>query len=294
MSTSNEPLMQNQSNVDFAAFGDVPANKKARSRHSSAGSAGSGGVPRSRAASVEYLGETIADAIGDESEGGISNNLRTLIVTFILFTTITVAQTVGALIANSLALLADCGSMAIDAASYLGNIIAETRQGSPENKIKNRLIASGASFLVLLAVSFSVIVVAIQTLMSSGDDDDVNAWIVFAFAVAGLLFDLLSFLAYFVGQNQDAANDQLEASEDARQNMISALFHIGSDTLRSTTTLMISILIFNGFNGGDVDAVASIIVSAMIVAGALHALWRWSKEVIAYRNGSLEELKNPV
>eukprot|EP00301_Raphidiophrys_heterophryoidea_P010719 c1596_g1_i1.p1 GENE.c1596_g1_i1~~c1596_g1_i1.p1 ORF type:complete len:124 (-),score=32.51 c1596_g1_i1:407-730(-) len=54
-----------------------------------------------------------------------SKNVRALIAPLVLFSLITVAQTAGAMIAHSLALLADCMSMFLDSLTYAGNLFAE-------------------------------------------------------------------------------------------------------------------------------------------------------------------------
>ena len=70
-------------------------------------------------------------------------------LTFILFITISSTQLVGALVAHSLALLGDVGSMFVDSFSYLGNICAECDQNS-YRKQQRQIVASGASLAILL------------------------------------------------------------------------------------------------------------------------------------------------
>eukprot|EP00494_Astrolonche_serrata_P028333 UN28599 len=60
--------------------------------------------------------------------------MRTLLLVFILFASITAAQFVAALIANSLSLLGDCASMLVDTLSYFANIFAECGENSRKKK----------------------------------------------------------------------------------------------------------------------------------------------------------------
>ena len=83
----------------------------------------------------------------------ISPNAKVLIVAIVAFASITVAQTVAAVFANSLALLGDCASMGVDTLTYCGNLYAEVvPQGSPRDTKKAQLLASAASLLVLSSV----------------------------------------------------------------------------------------------------------------------------------------------
>jgi Co/Zn/Cd efflux system component len=63
-------------------------------------------------------------------------------------------------------------------------------------------------------------------------------------------------------------------------NMVSAVTHILSDFLRSTTTLVASLLIWvGGWNSTKVDAFAALIVASVILVGLLGAIVVWIKKV---------------
>ena len=212
----------------------------------------------------------------------VNSNLRTLLITFTLFTTITSAQVAGAILANSMALGMDCVSMGIDSLTYVGNIYAECRPHSGTKK-RDRLIASFVSVSVLIVITGTVIKEALDIILDGGDgeDDDVNAWIVFGFALAGLLFDMVSLLSYFCSKEDPDMDDAARA--DSKLNMASALLHVGSDSLRSMTTLVEAILLWTtNYNGTFIDAWASLIVSGLILLGALGTFVAWVKEVVNY------------
>jgi len=71
-------------------------------------------------------------------------------------------------------------------------------------------------------------------------------------------------------------------------NMCAALLHVGSDLLRSTTTLIEGIIIIVVSNrGGDIsstqaDGVSTLAVCSIIVIGATAALITWMREVIVF------------
>merc|ERR1740129_730188 len=208
----------------------------------------------------------------------MSPEIRTLLITMVLFGTITTAQTVAAFIANSLALLGDCASMFVDTLSYAANIMGECIETEERRKVRNQLIASGLSLCVLLAITIWVSVEALTRLINPADDDDddVNAYIVFGFALGGLLFDLASFCAFYMNHREDR-------NETEELNMNTALLHVFSDSLRSTTTLLESLLIWIwGFDGANTDAWASLIVSGLILLGASGAIISWLREVVDY------------
>jgi len=209
--------------------------------------------------------------------GSCSPEIKTLAITMFLFGTITAAQTVAALMANSLSLLGDCASMFVDTLSYAGNIMGECLEADERRKIRNQLIASGLSLAVLIGITLWVTSEALERILHPSDDeDDVNAYIVFGFALAGLLFDLASFAAFYFNQNEDR-------NESAELNMNSAFLHVFSDSLRSTTTLAESILIwFFDFNGSKTDAWASLVVSGLILIGAGSAMVTFVKESYDY------------
>lgn len=201
--------------------------------------------------------------------------MRTLTLTMTLFASITFAQCIASLVANSLALLGDCASMLVDTLTYAGNIAAETCQTDQRRRIRNQLFASGFSLFVLILITMFITVRAITRLLDYNEnDEEVNAFIVFGFAIGGLCFDLSSFLAFYFW-NKDTIS----------LNMKSALLHVFSDTLRSLTTLVESIVIWHFDQaGGKIDAWASIIVSGLIFFGAFGAIIEWIGQFMKYRN----------
>eukprot|EP01062_Namystynia_karyoxenos_P008394 TRINITY_DN12954_c0_g1_i1.p1 TRINITY_DN12954_c0_g1~~TRINITY_DN12954_c0_g1_i1.p1 ORF type:complete len:353 (+),score=117.35 TRINITY_DN12954_c0_g1_i1:81-1061(+) len=218
---------------------------------------------------------------------GWSRPARTLMVSFVLFTTITGAQVAGALIAHSMALLADCASMGLDAITYAFNIYAECRQEpDPRRRLRNELIASGISYACLIGISGYFLHDGITSIIDkSWEDggDDVNAYIVFGFAVAGILFDVLSLVPYILYGcpcMKKAEDDEVGGEQ---MNLLSALMHVSADLMRSVTTFIESLLIWAaGINGDKADSYATVIVTATIVLGAIKPVYEWALGVRAY------------
>lgn len=218
-----------------------------------------------------------------------TRNAKTFFLSFVLFTTITSAQVAGALISHSNALLEDCASMALDAITYLINIVAECRpEPDLRKKQRNQLISSGLSFGFLLAVTAYFLQDAIQTLIS-GDfsGDDVNAYIVFGFAVGGLVFDLICLAPYVLYgcpciKKADDDEEDVDAGAE-KMNLCSALMHVSADLMRSTTTFAESILIWAfGIDGDKCDVYATIIVSATILLGMMKPLYDWTQDLAEF------------
>lgn len=192
-----------------------------------------------------------------------TDNVKVLALTASLISTITAAQAIAALAAHSLALLQDCVSMGVDALTYLGNIGMETQRGTPREVILE-LITGTVSLALLLFFTLHFMGEAMAKLQGSeqGDEDEqTNPYIVLAFAIWGLLFDFAAIGAFFWNHRKSESGHQV--------NMCTAFLHVGADFLRSSTTLVASILMLGfGFDTTKTDAWASLLVGAIILAGA--------------------------
>jgi len=223
----------------------------------------------------------------------------TLLLTTVLFGIITVAQLFCAIIASSLALFGDSISMLVDVITYISNLYAELSSASAYEKKRNQLIAAGFSLAVLMILSFFIIYSATARLVRDieGDEEVVDPDIVLVFAIIGIMFDILSCTAFWklsrqtvrgdavIQDSTSASTEQSSGGSGSQINMISALMHVLSDSVRSLTTLMEAILIkWFGANGEITDAVAGLIMFTIIVAGGIGALKKWWKTVQEFRN----------
>ena len=256
----------------------------------------------------------------------VSGNAKSLILMSALFFAITLAQYVASLpqFANSLALRADCLSMFVDGFSYLGNLAAECNS-HPQSKRCLEISMSGLSLSILLGFTVYFAIEAINDVLlgeapgnGNLDSGKVDARYVLAFALVGLLVDLLSLMSFWCWaatsntihgvEINDGGVGRLEESPkgDAAShytpgkrniNMISALVHVGSDLLRSLTTLVEAIVILannqdakgkdtlsssdGAFDSVQADGLAALVVCAIIAAGAILALVTWVQELNA-------------
>lgn len=209
--------------------------------------------------------------------------MRALAVTAFLFFTISVAQTVGAVVANSEAMMADVISMYVDTLTYFLNMLVEVCD-SPRWRLRLELIVPAVSLTALVYFTVQQLRESLSTLREwpQAAGDDVSPSIVFGFAAWGLLFDALSLWAFM-------------RNGDRQVNMKSALMHVGADFLRSGTTLVDSALIaVFPFDSVKMDAWSSIVVSAVILLGAAHTFWEVIHDVISYMNKPHEELDLPL
>jgi len=204
-----------------------------------------------------------------------SGNMQVLILTLALFGTVTSAQTVGAIVAHSEAMLADSCAMWVDCMTYMLNILVEACEGSRFHS-GFRIAIPAVSLATLIYATVSVLQTAIGTLSGSdgGDDDDVNPYIVLGFSFWCMTFDFVAISA-FVRNHRNSKN-----KGGLPINMLVACAHIAADFWRSVTTLTESILImvFN-FDGTNTDAWSCVVVSCIILLGTSFPIWEWLKTV---------------
>ena len=75
--------------------------------------------------------------------------------------------------------------------------------------------------------------------------------------------------------------DEKEEDHTANVNMLSALMHIGSDLLRSTTTFVegVILLYYTDVDSNLIDGWCTLIVCSLIMVGAVWSLGVWFKEL---------------
>jgi len=237
-----------------------------------------------------------------EKQECMPGNQITLAVAAGLFALITVVQYVFALIANSLALQADCVSMGVDSLTYLASLAVECSSSSDAHEKRGRELAmAGVSYTILMSFTIKFMVDGAAAIKDSDDDDSVNGYIVMGFAVGGLVFDFASLIVFRTyGEHTGILEDVEEAHEEVEEeepvegvgvvaahsrlnpcginaNMCAALLHIISDLLRSVTTLIESIVILlaPSINSAQADGVSTLIVCSIILVGVLAAMATW-------------------
>lgn len=222
-----------------------------------------------------------------EEQGGrcarhCTPNIRALAVSCTLFSLITVAQVFAAKVAHSSALLVDCISMAVDAFTYLGNIFVECRKRKPGRHTISQLIIVACSlgllsFFTIQAMreSAGTIEVCQGKAVAEEEADDVNGWITMAFASGGLAFDIACMAEFHRSNRKQQSVKQV--------NMFSAFLHVGADLLRSSSTLIMSLLILlTTHDSTCLDAYTSLIIGVSILCGAAVGFWKWLKMLITH------------
>jgi len=199
----------------------------------------------------------------EERSGRCTGNILVLALTAFLFALITAVQFYfGGVVTHSQALLADCNSMLVDALTYFFNIGAECAVDKWKKRL--RVVAPAISLLVLLALTiFCALLPAIDTIRNpSGPGDSVNPWIVFAFGLAGLIFDIISMVAFYINARRERAKNK----DGLPVNMLAAFFHVGADWIRSLTTTVESIILFKytNLNGDLIDAWCAVVITVAI------------------------------
>lgn len=153
-----------------------------------------------------------------------------------------------------------------------------------EKKILEIYIPS-FSICALLGVTGYILSDAIDVI-KHGDKDDVNVFFLFGFASGNFLVDIIStYMFYWRGhevlfssvvslERQSVELRHNSKSEDVSYipnlNMISALTHVGSDTLRTTSVFIAAIISqVGGFNAAICDAWAAVVVSFTILVAII-------------------------
>lgn len=211
------------------------------------------------------------------------SNKFLLLLTAILFGIFVIAQTVGAVLSNSLALLGDSAAMSVDVIAYFGNWYGEDMkdQGLELSKKDRKFLKIYLPLLsvsLLFGVNVYITVDAIMTLIDHPEEEDVDSRFLIIFGVLNLAVDIVSSY-YFYLRKDDVfretviPNDHIEADINGSSdefieynfNMLTAFSHLGGDTCRTVATLAAGIVSMTTTINGDVcDAIAGLIAATTI------------------------------
>jgi len=219
----------------------------------------------------------------NKSEGTwLTPNIKALIVSAFLFAFITIVQVFAGIAAHSQALLMDCISMGVDALTYMGNIVVELRKRDGSDHKGTQLIACAISLSCLLYFTYDGMRESWGTVRvcqgwdkAEKDEDDVNGYITLGFALGGVVFDALCLWAFYSSNKQNG--------EARHVNMFTALLHVSADCLRSTSTLIMSLLILVGHvDSTCADAYTSVFIGVTIIGGGLTGIYSWLRLLWAF------------
>lgn len=249
--------------------------------------------------------EDLPPTTASKSDEQIRNNQRILGVTMVTFALFVIAEVIGALAANSLSLMGDAAAMSIDVITYAVNMRAEYIKGKCGGVLPRRtrwileVIIPACSIAALMGVTVWICEAAIVIIQEHDNDGDVDVILLYGYAAANMLIDLLSAAMFYARRHEvftniefqtiksdDRTNDDklpVESDNDeeaaaatastalspgavnSNLNMISAFTHVGSDTLRTLSIFAAAMLVsIFGFNSSICDAWAAIVVSVTI------------------------------
>ncbi|CAK8991262.1 unnamed protein product [Durusdinium trenchii] len=202
--------------------------------------------------------------------------VKALTISFLLFGLITVVQVFAAQIAHSRALLMDCISMGVDSLTYLGNIVVECRRRDGREHAISQLIIVAISLSLLCYFTSDAMQESWETVLvcqgkaSADGDEEVNGWITLGFALGGVAFDVMCLIQFYKSNKRTGSGRSV--------NIFSAFLHVSADFLRSSATLVMSLIIlFGQVDSTCIDAYSSIFIGVTIVVGAFVGFFKWLK-----------------
>jgi len=186
---------------------------------------------------------------------------RRLIVVLGLTLAVLAAEVVGAIVSGSLALLADAGHMATDAAGIALALGAVTLAQRPARGRRTfgwqriEILAAVANGLLLLVVAGYVLVQAVRRI---GDPPEIGSGLMLAIAVVGLVVNLISLAVLHQGRRESL-------------NVRGAYLEVLADALGSVAVIVAALVILlTGWTPADI--VASVVIGFLVLPRAWHLL----------------------
>jgi len=204
----------------------------------------------------------------------VATDRRALAIALALIVVFLVAEVVAALIAGSLALLADAGHMLTDAGALAFALFAATLASRPAQGRwtfgyrRLEILAAQVNGITLLVVALLIVYGAVRRLISP---DEVRGGIVVAVALAGIVVNL-------------AATGVLARASRESLNVRGAFLHVATDSVAFAATAVAGALILvTGWN--RFDPIASLCVAALML-WASWGLLRESSSIFLERSPS--------
>jgi cation diffusion facilitator family transporter len=186
---------------------------------------------------------------------------RRLVIVLSLTIAVMAAEIVGGLMSGSLALLADAGHMATDAAGIALALGAVTLAQRPARGRRTfgwqrvEILAAVANGLLLLVVAGYVLVEAVRRI---GEPPEIGSGLMLVVAAVGLVVNLGSLAV-------------LHRGRDASLNLRGAYLEVLADALGSVAVIVAAVLILTtGWTPADI--IASIVIGCLVVPRAWHLL----------------------
>lgn len=199
------------------------------------------------------------------NHGASNRNGTRLLIVLVLVVGYMVAEVVGGLLANSLALIADAGHMLSDAAALALSLFAmwAARQPSgPQHTygyVRTEILAALVNGATLVAISFYIFVEAYERW---GQPPDVQGAWVMAIATGGLIVNLIGLKL-------------LGEGKDENLNIRGAWLHVLTDMLGSVGAITAGALVW-AFGWNWADPVVSVLIGILV----LYSAWSLLKETV--------------
>jgi cobalt-zinc-cadmium efflux system protein len=210
---------------------------------------------------------------------------RRLVVVLVLTLGVMAAEIVGGLVSGSLALLADAGHMATDAAGIALALAAVTLAQRPARGRRTfgwqrvEILAAVANGLLLLVVAGYVLIEAVRRI---GRPPEIESGLMLAVATVGLVVNLASLAVLHRGRR-------------ASLNLRGAYLEVLADALGSVAVIVAAVVLATtGWTAADV--VASVVIGCLVLPRAWHLL-REALDVLleaAPRGVSLDEVRRHI
>lgn len=188
-------------------------------------------------------------------------NRKRLAVAFSITATILVAEVVGAILTNSLALLVDAAHMLTDAGGLATALIAANLARRPATAKRTwgfaraEVLSATAQAAVLLAVGLFVLIEGVQRLFAPPEIASAG---LLTFGVIGLVGNIASILVLVSGRN-------------ANFNLRAAFLEVVNDALGSVAVIVAALVIaVTGWGGAD--AIAGLLIGVLILPRAFKLL----------------------
>jgi cobalt-zinc-cadmium efflux system protein len=214
-----------------------------------------------------------------------SSTQRNMLVVLSITAGIAIAEIIGGLLANSLALLSDAGHMLTDILALGLSLAAMRFAHKPPTPTKTfgfyrlEILAAFFNGMLLLVISFYIFYEAYQRLM---DPREIKGFFMLLVAVIGLLANGVGIAI-------------LRSSAHKSLNVRSAFFHLVGDTISSAGVIVGGIvIIYTGWY--MVDPIIGILIGGLILKGA-YSLVRESIDILLEatpKDINVEELINDL
>ncbi|MBF4629275.1 cation diffusion facilitator family transporter [Curtobacterium flaccumfaciens] len=188
-------------------------------------------------------------------------NRKRLAIAFSITATILVAEVVGAIATNSLALLVDAAHMLTDAGGLATALVASQLARRPATAKRTwgfaraEVLSATAQAAILLAVGLFVLVEGVQRLFAP---PEIASSGLLVFGVIGLAGNIASILVLAAGRN-------------ANFNLRAAFLEVVNDALGSVAVIVAAIVIaVTGWGGAD--AIAGLLIGVLILPRAFKLL----------------------